>query len=197
MPSMCRMCRENCKDISHITWHCKIAKKIWDWVADIFKLKPNEDLVAYYKVAKGRSRMIKDLWLVANLAIVTELWKLRNKAYYQNMRVRWLEFKGRVHQHRTCKHSVPIEVAWTPPNPDKLMICCDGASLGNPGQAGSGVVFRDSNSAVLGVLCVGLGWQTNYYVEVCAAIYGAVVAQRWNVKNLCVRSDSMSCILAL
>ncbi|XP_026433774.1 uncharacterized protein LOC113331258 [Papaver somniferum] len=58
----------------------------------------NTDLVASYKVAKGRSRMIKDLWLVANLAIVTELWKLRNKAYYADMYVRRLEFKGRVHQ---------------------------------------------------------------------------------------------------
>lgn len=170
--------------------------------------------------------MIKDLWLVANLAIVTELWKLRNKAYYENMWVRWLEFKGWVHQvirdnsirmkghmynalddlrilnffrvkHRSCKHLVPIEATWTPPNPDELMICCDGASLGNPGQAGSGIVFRDSSSAVLGVLCVGLGWQTNFYAEVCAVIYGAVYAQRWNVKNLCVRSDSMSCIFSL
>lgn len=88
MPSMCRLCREDCEDVSHITWHCKIAKKIWNWAADIFKLKPNEDLVASYKVAKRRSRMIKDPWLVANLAIVTELWKLRNKAYYENMRVR-------------------------------------------------------------------------------------------------------------
>ncbi|XP_026444502.1 uncharacterized protein LOC113344808 [Papaver somniferum] len=157
--------QEDCEDVSYITWHCKLAKRIWNWAAAIFKLQPNEDLVASYKVAKGRSRMIKDLWLVANLAIVTELWKLRNKAYFENMRVRWLEFKGRVHQHRSCDHSDPIEVTWSPPNPGELMICCDGASLDNPGQAGSGVVFRDSNSAVLGVLCVGLGWQTNFYAE--------------------------------
>ncbi|XP_026417104.1 uncharacterized protein LOC113312575 [Papaver somniferum] len=170
MPYMCRLCREDCEDVGHITWLCKIAKKIWNWAADIFNLKPNEDLVASYKVAKGRSRMIKDLWLVANIAIVTELWKLCNKAYYENMRVQWLELKGQVHQvirdnsirmkghmynalddfrilnffrveHRSCKHSVPIEVTWKPPNPDELMICCDGASLGNPGQDGSGIVF--------------------------------------------------------
>ncbi|XP_026459083.1 uncharacterized protein LOC113359707 [Papaver somniferum] len=178
MPSMCRLCRDDCEDVSHITWHCKIAKRIWSWAAAIFKIKPNEDLVASYKEAKGRSRMIKDLWLVANLAIVTELWKLRNKAYFDNMRVRWLEFKGRVHQvirdnsirmkghmhntlddlrivnfftvkHRSCDHSDPIEVTWMPPNPGEIMICCDGASLGNPGQAGSGVVIRDSNSVIL------------------------------------------------
>ncbi|XP_026439330.1 uncharacterized protein LOC113338020 [Papaver somniferum] len=77
------------------------------------------------------------------------------------------------------------------------MICCDGASLGNPGQAGAGVTYRDANAAVLGALCVGLGWQTNYYAEVCAVIYGAMLlAKRWNVKNICIRSDSMSCIQA-
>ncbi|XP_026378082.1 uncharacterized protein LOC113272470 [Papaver somniferum] len=76
------------------------------------------------------------------------------------------------------------------------MIYCDGASFGNLGQAGSGVVFRGANSEVLGVLCVGLGWKTNYYAEVCAIIYGAMLSKRWNMRSLCVRSNSMSCIQA-
>ncbi|XP_026428848.1 uncharacterized protein LOC113324774 [Papaver somniferum] len=202
-----------------------VARRIWAWVAGIFKLDPNEDLVDSYKAAKGRSRMIKDPWLVANLAIVTELWKLRNKSYFENMVVQWLGFKGRVYQvirdnsirmtghvhntleelrilnyfkvrHRSCKTSTPIEISWTPPNQDEIMICCDGASFGNPGQAGSGVVFRDASSEVLGVLCVGLGWKTNFYAEVCAIIYGAIMAKRWNLRSICIRSDSKSCIQA-
>ncbi|XP_026441976.1 uncharacterized protein LOC113341231, partial [Papaver somniferum] len=223
MPTMCRLCRKSCESISHITWHCRVARRIWAWASGIFNLQPNEDLVASYKAAKGRSRMIKDLWLVANLAIVTELWKLRNKAYFEGMAVQWLGFKGRVYQvirdnsirikghmynnladlrilkyfkvrHRSCKTSTPIEVSWSPPNHDEIMICCDGASFRNLGQGGSGVTFRDANSEMLDVLCVGLGWQTNYYAEVCAVIYGAMLAKRWNVKNICIRSDSMSCI---
>ncbi|XP_026417120.1 uncharacterized protein LOC113312592 [Papaver somniferum] len=225
MPTMCRLCRKNGETMSHVTWHCRISKRIWAWVAEIFKLQPNEDLVVSYKAAKGRSRMIKDLWLVSNLAIVTELWKLRNKAFYEGITVQWLGFKGRVYQiicdnsirmkghmfnnledlhilsyfrvrHRVCKISNPVEVSWSPPNPGEIMICCDDTSLGNPGQAGCGVTFRDSNSTVLGVLSVGLGWQTNFYAEVCAIIYGAMLAKRWGVENLCVRSDSMSCIHA-
>ncbi|XP_026378329.1 uncharacterized protein LOC113272746 [Papaver somniferum] len=174
----------------------RVARRIWDWVAGIFKLQPSEDLVDSYKAAKGRSRMIKDLWLVANLAIVTELWKLRNKSYFDNMAVQWLGFKGRVYQvgHRKCKTSTPIEISWTPHNQDEIMIFCDGAYFRNPDQAGSGVVFRDASSEVLGVLCVGLGWQTNFYAEVCAVIYGAIVAKRWNMRSICIRSDSKSCI---
>ncbi|XP_026428430.1 uncharacterized protein LOC113324329 [Papaver somniferum] len=182
-------------------------------------------MVAFYKAAKGRNRMIKDLWLVANLAIVTELWKLRNKAYFEVMAVQWLGFKGRIYQvirdnsirmnshmfnnveelrilnyfkvqHRSCKISTPIEACWSPPNHDEIMICCDGVSLGNPGQDGAGVHFRDVNAAVLGVLCIGLGWQTNYCTEMDAIIYGVMLDKRWNVKNICVQSDSMSCIQA-
>ncbi|XP_026385071.1 uncharacterized protein LOC113280694 [Papaver somniferum] len=207
MPTMCLLCRKSCETLSHITWHCRVARRIWAWVAGVFKLDRNEDLVDSYKAAKGRSRMIKDLWLVANLAIVTELWKLRNKSYFENMAFQWLGFKGRVYQelrilnyfkvrHRSCKTSSPIDIIWTPPNQDEIMICCDGASFGNLGQAGSGVVFRNANSEVLGVLCVVLGWQTNFYAEVCAIIYGAIMAKRWNLRNICIRSDSKSCIQA-
>ncbi|XP_026428897.1 uncharacterized protein LOC113324823 [Papaver somniferum] len=141
------------------------------------------------------------------------------------MAVQWLSFKGRVYQviqdnsirmkghvynnvedlrilnyfkvqHRPCKISTPIEVSWSPPNQYEIMICCDGTSLGNPGQAGAGVTFCDANAAVLGVLCAGLGWKTNYYVEVCDVIYAVMLAKRWNVRNICVQSDSMSCIQA-
>ncbi|XP_026443572.1 uncharacterized protein LOC113343651 [Papaver somniferum] len=225
MPSMCRFCRHDCETLSHITWHCRFAKRIWAWVDRIFNLQPREDLVASYKAAKGRSRMIKDLWLVANLAIPTELWRLRNKVYFEDKEVSWLGFKGRVYQvirdnsirlkghmynnmedlrilnyfkvkHRSCKISYPIEVRWDPPFQGEMMICCDGASLGNPGPAGAGVTFRDANAAVLGVLSVGLGLQTNYFAEVYTVIYGAMLAKRWNMRKICVQSDSMSCIQA-
>ncbi|XP_026445720.1 uncharacterized protein LOC113346407 [Papaver somniferum] len=203
----------------------RFAKRIWAWAAHIFNLRPNEDLVASYKDAKGRSSMIKDLWMVANLEIVTELWKLRNKVYFEDVAVQWIGFKGRVYQvirdnsirmkghmyntldglrilnyfrvhHRSCKISFPKEVTWNPPNQDEIMLCCDGASFGNPDQAGAGVVFRDANAAVLGARFVGLGWQTNFYVEVCAIIYGVMLAKRWNVINICVKSDLMNFIQA-
>ncbi|XP_026378216.1 uncharacterized protein LOC113272618 [Papaver somniferum] len=97
-------------------------------------------------------------------------------------------------QHRSCKIYLPKEVTWNPPNQDEIMLCCDGASFGNPDQAGAGVVFRDANAAVLDALSVGLGCQTNFYAEVCAITYGVMLTKRWNVRNICVQSDSMSCI---
>ncbi|XP_026383748.1 uncharacterized protein LOC113279261 [Papaver somniferum] len=142
------------------------------------------------------------------------------------MTINWLGFKGRVYQvirdnsirmnghvyntlddlcilnyfkvkHRSSNNSTPVEICWSPPKHGEIMICCDGAALGNLGQADASVSFRDANSRVVGALCVGLGWQTDFYAEVCAIIYGLMLAKRWNVKRNCVRSDSMSCIQAL
>ncbi|XP_026397133.1 uncharacterized protein LOC113291861 [Papaver somniferum] len=184
---------------------------------------PAEDLLVSYKSAKGRSRIVKGLWLVANLVVVTELWKLRNKIYFEDVVVNWLGFKGRVYQvirdnsirlkghmyntvddlrilnyfkvqHRSCKISRPIEVSWSPPFPKDIMICCDGASFGNPGKDGAGVIVRDANSAFLGAIYVGLGWQTNFIAEVCAIIYGMMLDKRWMVRKICIRSDSKSCL---
>ncbi|XP_026459430.1 uncharacterized protein LOC113360098 [Papaver somniferum] len=186
MATFCRLCRKSEETMSHVTWHCRVAKRIWAWAAKNFNLWPKEDLVASYKVAKGRSMMIKDLWLVANLAITTELWKMRNKGrVYQVIRDNSIQMRGHMYntqedfrilnyfrvQHRSSKFSTPKAVSWLPPNPGEIMICCDGASRGNPGLAGAGVTFRDANFAVLRVLLVGLGFQTNYYAEVYAVIY--------------------------
>ncbi|XP_026417344.1 uncharacterized protein LOC113312823 [Papaver somniferum] len=99
--------------------------------------------------------------------------------------------------HRSCKNSTPIEIYWSPPEVGEIIICCDGASLGNPGQVGAGVCFRDSNVVVLGSLCIGLGWRTKFYVEVCVIIYGLMLDKRWNITKICIRSDSMSFIKSL
>ncbi|RZC77231.1 hypothetical protein C5167_001373 [Papaver somniferum] len=131
------------------------------------------------RVAPGRSKVIKDLWLVANLAPCAELWKLCNRVFFEGSEVKW------------------VEISWPPPGLNELMLCCDGAARGNTGQAGAGAIVRDSSCAVLGALCVGLGWKTNYVTEICAVIFGLELAIKRGVKSICVRSDSASVVQAL
>ncbi|XP_026428396.1 uncharacterized protein LOC113324292 [Papaver somniferum] len=164
--------------------------------------------------------------VITNLAICTELWKLLNKVFFEGAEVNWVGFKGRVYQvihdnsirmkdytfnimedlriwnyfkvkHRVSKTSKFIEISWSSPEQGDLMICCDGASCSNPCQASAGIYFRDASSSVVGALCVGLGWKTNYIAEVSAVIYGLMLTRRWNMKKICVRSDSMRCLQAL
>ncbi|XP_026438584.1 uncharacterized protein LOC113337120 [Papaver somniferum] len=153
IPIICPLCRKSGESLSHIIWHCRFAKRIWNWAAGIFSIQPDEDLLTSYAAAKGRSRMIKDLWLVTNLGYMyNNEGDLRIMNYFRV-------------QHRSSRVSTPVEVSWAPPNPGEIMICCDGASFGNPGHARAGVIFPDANSVVLGVLCVGLGWQTNLWLR--------------------------------
>lgn len=125
--------------------------------------------------------MIKDLWLVAILAIRSELWMTRNKITYAGAKANWYKFRQRVFQlihdnsrrmkgymhntvedlkvlnylrvaHRKTKVITPVECFWLPPDRDELLLCCDGASRGNPGVAGAGAVARDADCRVLGAI---------------------------------------------
>ncbi|XP_026410979.1 uncharacterized protein LOC113306234 [Papaver somniferum] len=156
------------------------SNKIWARFLRSKYFKVNGNLINY----KLGSSVFPGIRLVYNFV----------QKHTRSIIVQWLGFKGRVYQvihdnsvrmkghmyntlqelrilnyfkvrHRSRKTSTPIEISWIPPNQDEIMICFDGASFGNPEQAGSGVVFRDASSEVLGVLCVGLGWKTNLYAE--------------------------------
>lgn len=88
------------------------------------------------------------------------------------------------------------ECAWIPPEVNKLQLCCDGASRGNPGRSGAGVVVRDSNANVLGSLSVGFGIRTNYLAELFCVIVALDWATKFEVGNVCIRTDSMGAVQA-
>ncbi|XP_026399685.1 uncharacterized protein LOC113295569 [Papaver somniferum] len=173
----------------------------------LFKLHPNYDFVLSYKAAKGHSRIIKDLWLLANMVIRSELWQTRNMACFHNAAVNFHFFKQRtfhlIHdysvrlksfmhntssdleiltcfgvRHRQVKLVQPIKCNWSPPNRDELLLCCDGAAKGNPGRAGAGVVVRDADCNFMGAMSIGLGRTNNFLAE----LYGIIVGLEWAVK---------------
>lgn len=95
---------------------------------------------------------------------------------------------------RKVKLREPVECFWEPPGVDELMLCCDGAARGNPGVVGEGVVARDTDSNVLGVMCIGLGITTNYLVEVFVVIVGLQCATKFGMTQVCIRTDSMAVV---
>lgn len=221
--SRCVSCNRDGETLNHILWDCSFAERVWDWIVGIFAIQPHHNLVQSYKSAKGKSRMFKDLWLVANIAIRCELWRRRNKLLYDNQTTHWTQFKMRVYtiisngsirmkghmfnnceelrvlnyfgvRHRSVKQIIPIECSWRPPDQEELLLCCDGASAGNPGDAGAGIVARHSDCRVIGALCLGLGITTNYIAETLAVISGW--ARKWSINRVIVRSDSASVIQA-
>jgi 2-C-methyl-D-erythritol 2,4-cyclodiphosphate synthase len=77
--------------------------------------------------------------------------------------------------------------------PGKLEGCVariDGASAGNPGPAGIGIVFETSKGKVIGELAEAVGEKTNNEAEYMAALRAAGVCREWGVKKLLLLTDS-------
>ncbi|XP_026378628.1 uncharacterized protein LOC113273074 [Papaver somniferum] len=168
--------------------------------------------------------MIRDLWRLSNLVIRSELWETRNRAVFQRQQPSWSLFFKRVVKmiqvysvclraymrncaedvllldyfrviHRSVRHHQPVEVFCQPPDVNELQ-SCDGAGRGNPGVAGKGVVARDVNCSVLGVMSIGLGVTSNYLAELYGIIVGLEWEMQWGFERICVRSDSFGVVEA-
>ncbi|XP_026442652.1 uncharacterized protein LOC113342273 [Papaver somniferum] len=167
LANKCCLCGIDEETLVHVLYNCSFA--------------PNANLVVSFKAAKSRSQMVRDLWLVANLVLRSELWQVRNKAVFEDKQPNWNVFHKRVLKliqdysirlkghmkncaedivilnyfcvhHRSVKWQQPVECFWHPPDANELQLCCDGAARGNPGIAGAGVVARDAHCSVLGAM---------------------------------------------
>ena len=72
----------------------------------------------------------------------------------------------------------------------RLTVACDGASRGNPGPAGIGVVITDADGTVVAEIAEGLGVATNNVAEYTAAIRGLERARDLGAREVLLRSDS-------
>ena len=66
----------------------------------------------------------------------------------------------------------------------------DGASRGNPGQAGCGAVLYDETGALIEELFSYLGSTTNNVAEYQGLLMGLKAALKWGVKKIHIQSDS-------
>jgi probable phosphoglycerate mutase len=72
----------------------------------------------------------------------------------------------------------------------RLTVACDGASRGNPGPAGIGVVITDAAGEVVAEIAEGIGVATNNVAEYRAAIRGLERATELGAARVLLRSDS-------
>ena len=71
-----------------------------------------------------------------------------------------------------------------------IIIFVDGASKGNPGAAGIGVLVTDADGAVLAEIGEGIGQTTNNVAEYKALIRGLEEAQARGARRVTVHTDS-------
>ncbi len=73
---------------------------------------------------------------------------------------------------------------------DFLIVNVDGASKGNPGEAGIGVAVFDKDLNIVHESCEYIGAATNNVAEYKALILGAKLAIKFNANNTLFKSDS-------
>ena len=73
---------------------------------------------------------------------------------------------------------------------DFLIVNVDGASKGNPGEAGIGVAVFDNDLNIVQESCEYIGMATNNIAEYKALILGAKLAIKFNARNTLFKSDS-------
>lgn len=91
------------------------------------------------------------------------------------------------------RESPPVpaeEKARTGPGPEQCLLYTDGASRGNPGEAGAGIVILDAERCELVARSIYLGRCTNNVAEYRALIAGLETAARLGCRNLRIRLDS-------
>jgi ribonuclease HI len=71
-----------------------------------------------------------------------------------------------------------------------LIVHVDGASRGNPGPAGIGIVINDSDNRQVGKVSAYIGEQTNNFAEYTALIRALKIAIYFKTRSLKIRTDS-------
>ncbi|MFX0061111.1 MAG: ribonuclease HI family protein [Candidatus Hermodarchaeota archaeon] len=72
----------------------------------------------------------------------------------------------------------------------KVVVYCDGASRGNPGLAGAGVVIKNAKDKILVTVNKFLGKTTNNVAEYQSVILGLMKARELGVKSIILKADS-------
>ena len=83
-----------------------------------------------------------------------------------------------------------ITKIFQPPPTGFLKLNFDGASKGNPGQAGIGDIFRNFQASAIRICSFPIGFATNNEAELMAIKQGLLIATREKNQRLIVEGDS-------
>ncbi|XP_026450641.1 uncharacterized protein LOC113350732 [Papaver somniferum] len=100
-------------------------------------------------------------------------------------------------QRRKLKQPRIIELFFYLPSNEEILLCCDGASRGNPGITRYGFVVRNQCGDFVFAESGGLGVTANYIAEFIASIRALEWATEHQRYKIILQSDSKACIHSL
>ncbi|XP_026378671.1 uncharacterized protein LOC113273119 [Papaver somniferum] len=225
LASRCCFCKKEEENKEHILWHCNFSEIVWKWLGNIFNFINPRSFEEMLTLAKNKSPAIKEIWRVSSFITMRELWFSRNKCIYEEevysinlikekilkltreceVRMKALMWNSSYDLQvlkvmglkcRKVKTITVKEVYFQLPPLNKIVLCCDGASKGNPGISGYGFIGRSSSGDFLVAVTGGLRVSTNFYAEVLAILNAGEWTIRKDHKEVWFRTDSAAVISA-
>ncbi|XP_026450704.1 uncharacterized protein LOC113350801 [Papaver somniferum] len=195
----------------------------WSWLGGMFQFTNPRYFNDILKFSKHKSPIVKELWRVAALTTLREILFLKNRIIYENEQPNLKALKQNVMQFtkesevrtkenmwnspydlqilksfdlkcRSVKSTRIREIYFFLPHPSFIMTCCDGASRGNPGDAGFGFICIQGIGEYIYAMAGGLGVATNFVAEVFAVLCAGEWAISKNFPKVCFQTDSQATI---
>ncbi|XP_042508160.1 uncharacterized protein LOC122084146 [Macadamia integrifolia] len=179
------------------------------------------DLLAWWK-RKGKNLTFSTVWLCGFILIPYAVWMERNARYHDGAALHYKHIFARVKGeicmissvHLGKPLSIPdlicarrigiprvtrtrreiIEVRWCLPFPGWIKLNTDGCSLGNPGKAGAGGIFRNEKGDSLLNYREYVGIRTNFEAKLLAVIAGLEQAKINGFQHLWIECDSTAVV---
>ncbi|XP_026399096.1 uncharacterized protein LOC113294944 [Papaver somniferum] len=191
LASRCCFCRKEEENKDHILWFCNFSELIWKWLGNMFNFINPYSFEEVLKKAKNKSPAIKEIWRITYFITMRELWFTRNKCLYEEEGFSLEQVKKKILKCTRVK-----EIFFHLPTTNNILLCCDGASKGNPSISGYGFIERTHSGEFLIVVSGGLGISTNYYAEILSILNAGEWAVSKGHREVWFITDSAAAIYA-
>ncbi|XP_026417411.1 uncharacterized protein LOC113312896 [Papaver somniferum] len=208
LASRCCFCKKEEESLDHILWKCNYSELIWKWLGDMFSFKNPQSFEEVFNAAKQKNPAVSEIRRISAFITLKELWFQRNKCVHEDEAFKDHIIKSKI-LHFTAKCEVRMkkpmwnsiydlqilkcfglkcrriksclvhEICFKLPQQNQLLLCCDGASKGNPGLLGYGVIARNAQGKVVIAIEGCLGIATSYFAEIMAILF----AGEWEIQN--------------
>ncbi|KAG9449626.1 hypothetical protein H6P81_009591 [Aristolochia fimbriata] len=220
----CPLCDTWMETTNHLLLHCEYTWKIWTWFVEQFNCSwvvPNS-LASLLTASPPPhlSTMGLLMWRCLAAFLPWAIWGERNRRVFQTKSkqweevahsvqsfvIQWLIVQGKLRDSEVAKpawrvitstrifHPPSPPATWIPPPAGTIKVNFDGSSLGNPGPAGYGGVFRKSEGEILMSFAGPIGIEDSTSAEVYGVLHALRHFQNRFSGPLLIEGDSSNVI---
>eukprot|EP00253_Pinus_taeda_P019798 PITA_19798 len=182
-------------------FQCKVVRRAWDLIAGfvIWMVWKERNHKIFQNKVKSSEKIWKRVVNLTRESILVEKWDMEDwkadqgeEEILKNLNLKYEMVHNKQSERINARHQSHDKFAYPKDNFIKLNF--DGASKGNPGNAGFGGIFRDNQGNTRWIYAEWGGEMTNNEAELWAVHQGLRIAIRNGYRNLEIEGDSQMAI---